>query len=148
MDVFDAAYRVAHDFKPDGAVGLARIMGENPGTFLNRLNPNQETHELKLGQAVRMSVAARDRRICEAFADTLGAVVVPLPPKALVCDVDLLTLLLDRDSEQGRFAAELARALEDGRIDRREAEQLRVWALRSIVSLMGLVSRLEAMADD
>ncbi len=28
MDVFEAAYRVAHDFRPDGAVGLARRLVE------------------------------------------------------------------------------------------------------------------------
>ena len=42
MDVFEAAYRVAHDFRPDGAVGLARRLGKNPGTLLNKLNPHHQ----------------------------------------------------------------------------------------------------------
>lgn len=44
MDVLHAAYVVAHEFKPKGAVGLAAKLGVNPGTFLNRVNPEQETH--------------------------------------------------------------------------------------------------------
>ena len=61
-DVFDAAYRVAHDFKPDGAVGLARRLGKNPGTFLNKLNPHQETHHLTLGEAVLLPAVPRDTK--------------------------------------------------------------------------------------
>ncbi|MCB1889692.1 MAG: hypothetical protein KDH20_18945 [Rhodocyclaceae bacterium] len=61
---------------------------------------------------------------------------------------DLISLLLNRDEHEGRFADELARALEDGRIDSTEAERLRRWALAAVVSLVDLVARIEAMADD
>lgn len=42
----------------------------------------------------------------------------------------------------------MERALADGRITRREAAELRLWGLTAIQSLMDLVSRLEAMADE
>lgn len=104
MDVFEAAYRVAHDFKPDGAVGLARRLGKNPGTFLNKLNPHQDSHSLTIGEAVQISTATGDRRILEAFASTMGCGVFVLPDGGLACDMALIELLLARDQKIGAFS--------------------------------------------
>lgn len=148
MDVFEAAYRVAHDFEPNGAVGLARLMGKNPGTLLNKLNPHQETHLLSLADAVQMSTITGDRRVLEAFADTLGCGVFPLPRGGFACDAELIGLILQRDVKVGEFGRVLDRALADGRINRAEGRALRRWGLEVITAVMELVSRLEAMSDD
>lgn len=148
MDVFDAAYRVAHDFRPDGAAGLARKLGKNPGTFLNKLNPGQETHKLTLEEAVLVSTATGDRRILEAFAATLGCGVFELPAAGWACDSELISLLLRRDQKTGEFARVLDRALEDGRICRAEARELRLWGMRVVQTMVELVARLESMCHD
>lgn len=148
MDVFEAAYRVAHDFQPNGAVGLARLMGKNPGTLLNKLNPHQETHLLSLADAVQMSTITGDTRILQAFADTLGCAVFALPDGGFACDAELIGLILKRDQRNGEFARALDRALADGRISRAEARELRRWGLTVITSVMELISRLEGMSDD
>lgn len=92
MDVHDAAYRVAHDFLPDGAVGLARKLGKVPGTFLNQLNPHQETAKLGLGDAVAKQAAVDPRSLAvrdnlpEGSAVSLDGVPWPVAFAALFRD--------------------------------------------------------------
>lgn len=148
MDIFEAAYRLAHDYKPGGAVGLARVMGKNPGTLLNKLNPQQETHALSLADAVQLSTLTGDRRILEAFADTLGCAVFELPQGGFACDAELIGLILRRDVKVGEFGRALDRALADGRVSGAEARELRRWGLAVITAVMELIGRLEAMSDD
>jgi len=147
MDVFEAAYRVAHDFRPDGAVGIARRIGKNPGTFLNKLNPNQEMHHLTLGEAVAMSIAAADARIAQAFAYELGGAFVPLPPVTAASDLELLTLMLARDEKGGTFASTVARCLDDGRISPRDWKEIRTAGMAYLSAFMALMQRFEGMSD-
>lgn len=147
MDVFEAAYRVAHDFRPDGAVGLARNLGENPGTLLNKLNPHQETHHLTLGEAVAMSIASGDVRIAQAFAWEVGGAFVRLPPAAAASDLELLTLMLQRDEAGGRFAQTVEQCLEDGRISARDWQAIRDAGVTYVSAFMALMQRFEGMSD-
>lgn len=148
MDVFEAAYRVAHDFRPDGAVGLARRLGKNPGTLLNKLNPAQETSHITLEEAVLISTVTGDRRILEAFAATQRCGVFELPAAGFACDTELLTLVLRREQRAGEFARALDDALDDGHISRAEARELARWGAAVIQKWVELVKRLEAMAGD
>lgn len=145
MDIHDAAYRVAHDFRPDGAVGLARRLGRNSGTFLNQLNPHQETAKLGLGDAVAMSVAAGDRRIAEAFADTLGCLLVQKPALALVSDAALLDMVLTRDEYLGAFASVVRSALDGGAIDAFEMARIEEAANEVAAATLELVERLRGL---
>lgn len=147
MDVFEAAYRVAHDFRPDGAVGLARRLGKNPGTFLNKLNPHQETHHLTLGEAVAMSIAAADARIAQAFAWELGGAFVKLPPMQGASDMELLNLLLARDEKEGAFADTVMRCLDDGRISAKDWHDIRTAGMAYLGAFMALMQRFEGMSD-
>lgn len=148
MDVFEAAYRVAHDYRDGGAAGLARKMGVHSGTFLNELNQNQETHKLGLGTAVRMSTAADDTRILDAFADTMGRITLPAPPLTFPCDTELIALLLQRDRKAGEFARVIEAALADGRITRAEVPAIRVWGLQLIRAVTEIMVRMESAAHD
>ncbi|MDD2664406.1 MAG: phage regulatory CII family protein [Dechloromonas sp.] len=147
MDVLRAAYLVAHDFEPSGAVGLAKKMGVPVGTFLNELNPEQETHKLGLGRAVAMSVAAGDVRILHAFADTCGCVAFPKPNLSNVSDEALLDLFLARDEAIGRFAEVVRRALSDGSVSAAELEEIKETAYHSAASLLEIVARLKGLRD-
>lgn len=148
MDVFEAAYRVAHDYRPDGAVGLARRMGKNPGTLLNKLNPGQETHHLTLGEAVALSLAAGDTRVAEAFAFELGGVFIKLPAKGAASDLELLNLMLQRDERSGAFSRTVHRCLEDGHISRTDWTQIKAAGMAYLGAFMSLMQRFEGMSSD
>lgn len=147
MDVLRAAYLVAHDFKPDGLVGLARKMGIASGTLNNEVNPDQETHKLGLGRSVAMTVAAADFLILHAFADTCGHLAFPKPDLSCVSDAALLDLYLARDEAAGEFAAAVSAALADGCISKAELERIRERAYRHAASVLEIVERLEGLRD-
>jgi len=146
MDVHDAAYRVAHDYQPpQGAVALARKMGRNPGTFLNQLNPAQETAKLGLGDAVAMSIAADDYRILHAFADSCGFVAFPKPDLSRISDASLLEMILKRDRAEGEFAEVLARALDNGDVSAGEFVLIEKEAYESAAATLELVERIKGL---
>lgn len=146
MDVHDAAYRVAHDFEPDGAVGLAREMGVTPGTFLNQLNPNIENTGVSLGRAVAMTLAAGDFRILHAFANTCRHFAIPQPAHPHVSDQALLDLLLKRDAEMGDFAEAVAKSLEKGGVTAAEFAWIEREGYEAAAAILELVARLRWMA--
>lgn len=145
MDVHDAAYRVAHDFRPDGAVGLARKLGRNSGTFLNQLNPGQETSKLGLGDGPAISLAANDFRILHAFADTCGFVAVRKPDFSRVSDASLLEMVLARDVRLGAFASVVQSALADGAICPVEMARIEETAYDVAAATLELVERLRGL---
>lgn len=145
MDVHDAAYRVAHDFVPDGAVGLARKLGVNPGTLLNQLNPSQETAKLGIGQAVAMSAMSGDARILHAFADSIGYLALPKPDFSKVSDSSLLEILLMRDERQGNFASSISSALADGAISESEYKEIELAGYLAAAAALELVLRLKGL---
>lgn len=149
MDVHDAAYRVAHDYQPpQGAVGLTKRLGRNAGTFLNQLNPAQETAKLGLGDAVAMSIAADDYRILHAFADSCGYVAFKKPDFSRVSDASLLEMILKRDQAEGEFAQVLASALGNGQINASEFVQIQKEAYESAAATLELVERLKGLRRD
>lgn len=145
MDVFEAAYRVGHDFKPDGAVGLARKMGKNPGTFLNKLNTNTETHQLSLAEALAMSVVAGDSRIAEAFCWELGGFFVAKPECGGMSDLELLTLWLARERKSGGFAEVVDRCFAHGRISEKDWKEIEVAGVAYLGAFLELMYRFKAM---
>lgn len=144
MDVFEAAYRVAHDYK-GGAVALAGRLGKNPGTLLNKLNPHHETCVLSLSDAVAISVVTGDRRILEAFAAVLDCAVIALPDHETTSDAALLDLLLHKDSELGDFASALSDAIADGKVTAAEFSAMEREGLQAVAALLTLLSRLKGM---
>lgn len=145
MDVMHAAYLVAHEFQPNGATGLARKMGQPAGTFLNRVNPDQETHFLPLGLAVAMSISANDFRILHAFADTCGFVAFKKPDFSRVSDASLLEMMLKRDCAEGEFARVLADALENGQVSPAEFNDIEREGYEAAAALMELVERVRGL---
>lgn len=148
MDVMHAAFLVAHDFKPNGATGLARQMGVPAGTFLNRVNPEQETHTLPVGMAVAMSIAAQDFRILHAFADTCGFVAFKKPDLSNVSDASLLEMMLKRDRAEGDFAQVLAMSLENGQVSSEEVAEIEREAYEAAAAMLELVERIRGLVRD
>lgn len=147
MDVHDAAYRVAHDYKPDGAVGLARKLGRNPGTFLNQLNPGQESAKLSIGDALAMTLAANDFRILHAFAETCGFLAIPKPDYSKTSDSSLLEIILKRDIEEGEFARVVATSLDNGVITADEFKRIAEEGYQAAAAILELIERLKGLCD-
>lgn len=147
MDVFEAAYRVAHDFPQGGAVGLARKMGRNPGTLLNEVNPNQETHKLGLGDSVAMSVVADDTRIAQAFCWALNGFFVKKPAHCGASDIELLTLWLQRESRAGQFAAVVERCYADGEICAEDWKAIEAAGMQYVAAFLELMYRFKGLRD-
>lgn len=148
MNVFDAAYRVAHDFADRGAVGLAARIGKNAGTFLNEVSGSCETAKLGLGTAVAMSVAANDARILHAFADALGFVAVRRPVATdEASDAALLDLFLSMDIREGYFAAAVQSALADGRVSQEDLEDIQWQAYEAARAIYEVRDRLAGLVN-
>ena len=54
-------------------------MGDNPNTLNHKLNPNNESHRLSVGDAVRLQIAANRFDVLYAMASSLNHVCLPLP---------------------------------------------------------------------
>lgn len=147
MDVFQAAYRVAHDY-PGGAVKLAEMMGINAGTFLNRVNPAQEEHKLWLGDVVQMQVVSGDHRILHAMAGTLGEVCFTIPVLANVSDEALLELVCKIGAEGGDFYRVVNLGLNNQRFTRAHLAQIKQEGLEFIAAIAETMTRMEGLVDD
>ncbi|MFT3964107.1 phage regulatory CII family protein [Propionivibrio sp.] len=153
MDVFEAAYRVAHDYKggaanKGGAVRMAQDLGENPGTFLNRLNPEQETHKLWLATSVRMQVVSRDHRILHAMGATLGEVCFPVPDLSNVSDTALVELVCRIGDEGGDFYRAINAGLSGARFSRADYGRIRKEGQEYMAAIAETMARIEGLVDD
>jgi len=153
MDVFEAAYRTAHDYeggaaKKGGAVKLAIRMGQNPGTFLNRVNPEQETHKLWLGDAMLMQVVSGDHRILHAMAAALNEVCYPIPDLTDVSDQALIELICKIGTEGGHFYQVINAGLSEAKFTRAQFAEIRKEGLEYMAAIAETMARIEGLIDE
>ena len=72
-----AAARIICESKPHSIAAVAGMLGMSPKVLANKLNPHNDTHHLRLDEAVQISVATNDPAILFAFAERLGFVCMP-----------------------------------------------------------------------
>ena len=147
MDVFQAAYRVAHDYE-GGAVKLAEKMGQNPGTFLNRVNPETETHHLYVSTAVQMQVISGDHRILYAMGETLGECCFKVPDLKNVSDAALIELICKIGDEGGDFYKVINSGISEARFTRAAMEKIRTEGLEFIAAIAETMARIEGLIDE
>lgn len=145
MDVFEAAYRVAHDFE-GGATGLAQKLGRNAGTFLNKVNPAMDSHLLGLGETIEMQVVAKDYRILYAYAATLSHICIPAGDYTGDSDLGLLEAFAAMVAEQGDFARKLNVFMSGRSITQREFCELRREMFECFQAGLELLKRAEMLA--
>lgn len=119
----------------------------NPGTLLNEVNPNQETHKLGLGDAVAMTVAADDNRILEAFCWARDGFFVKRPADTGASDLELLTLFLNREQRSGRFAEVVERCYADGRISDLDWREIEAAGMAYTAAFLALMFRFKGMRE-
>ncbi len=146
MNVLDAAYAVAHDYE-GGCESLAPRIPMSSALLRNKVNPNNPANHLTLKEAVRLSVIARDPRIAQAFAAELGMVCIQMPSPDECADSDVIEFMAKSWETHGEVGAEVKRTFQDGRVERHEVRKVKDKAWSHIVTLLGLVGRIEGMAE-
>lgn len=122
MDVIDAAHSTVHNPKHGGSTALAARMGMSNTVLNSKVNPNTDTHHLRLDEALTIMEYTDDHSIIQAMAQRLGGVFCVVEAEAT--QASILMTALSTSARQGDVMAEMQKALEDGRIDCHERDAL------------------------
>ncbi|MEN9531932.1 MAG: hypothetical protein RIQ83_1156 [Pseudomonadota bacterium] len=134
-DVLVAAYLLGQSHNISE---MARLMGKGATVLANKLNPDCDSHHLNLGEAVAVTELTGDHRIVEAWAASLGKVLVDLPAGA-VSDDDLVEQVLLAQSVFGKLMQAIHDARADGVIDRMEHSQIEQVGTQVTEHVLGLI---------
>ncbi|MBN3848170.1 hypothetical protein G3N58_15215 [Paraburkholderia sp. Ac-20342] len=146
MNILDTAHAVAHDY-PGGCESLAPRIGMSAAVLRSKVNPNTDTHQLTLVNAVRVTEVANDDRILEAWARERGYLLHKVPGVEHCSDEAIVELMAQTWETNGDIGKEVNRTFADGRVQQHEVVRVkdRVWA--HMRKLFGLVGRIEGMAE-
>lgn len=141
MNVIDAAHKTVHNPKNGGSPALAARMGMSSTVLNSKVNPNCDTHHLRLDEALTIMDFTDDDSILNAMAQHRGGVF---------CKVDagefgsnLLMTVLSTGACQGAVVAEMHSALEDGVIDAAEHKALTAKIHAAMTTLQALQMQLD-----
>lgn len=124
MNVEDALYHVVHDY-PGGAPALAPRMGLNESVLSHMADPRDDRHGWPLKRFRQALTLTGDLRPLHALCAENGGVFVATGRYALISDRALLETVTQMSKEFGDVGAALHEMLSDGRIQRREYENLK-----------------------
>ncbi len=136
MNVIDAAHKTVHNDKHGGSIALAARMGMSSTVLNNKVNPNTDTHHLRLDEAITIMEYANDTSIIQAMAQRLGGVFCMVDGEAT--QASILMTALSTSACQGDIMSEMQKALEDGRIDCNERDALQTKIQDAMVALRTL----------
>lgn len=117
---------------------IARLMGKGATVLANKLNPDCDSHHLNLGEAVAVTELTGDHRIVEAWAASLGKMLVDMPAGA-VSDDDLVEQVLLAQAVFGKLMQAIHDARADGVIDRMEHGQIERIGTQAAEHVLGLI---------
>ncbi|WP_176314826.1 phage regulatory CII family protein [Burkholderia vietnamiensis] len=147
MNILDAAHSVALDY-PGGCESLAPRLGMSAQVLRNKVNTNNETHHLTLKNAVDMTEKTDDDRILETWARERGYALVKIPSPENCSDGEIVELMAKTWETNGEIGKEIIRTFEDNRVERHEVVRIQERTWKHFQVLLGLVSRIEGMAED
>ncbi|MBU9403541.1 phage regulatory CII family protein [Burkholderia multivorans] len=147
MNITDAAYAVVHDY-PGGSESLAPRLGLSGAMLRNKVNPNNDTHKLSLAEAARIADVTNDDRILEAWARERGYALVEIPSPENCSDGEIIELMAKTWETNGDIGKEIIRTFEDGRVEKHEVLRVKERTWKHFQMLLGLVSRIEGMAEE
>ena len=124
MNVNDAIYATVHDYQ-GGAPALAARLQMRTQVLINKTNPNNDTHFMRVDEAGKIMTFTGDLRILDALAQEQGCTVVAMPPVADVGNDELMFKQQELVEELCRLASKLRSSIQDdGHIDRGERADL------------------------
>lgn len=136
MDVIDAAHKTVHNPKHGGSTAIAARMGMSSTVLNNKVNPNTDTHHLRLDEAITIMEYTNDTSIIQAMAQRLGGVFCMVDGEAT--QAGIIMTALSTSACQGDIMSEMQKALEDGRIDCNERDALQTKIQDAMVALRTL----------
>ena len=136
MNVIDAAHKTVHNDKHGGSTAIAARMGMSSTVLNNKVNPNTDTHHLRLDEALTIMEYTNDTSIIQAMAQRLGGVFYKVDGEAT--QASILMTALSTSACQGDIMTEMQKALEDGRIDCKEHDTLQTTIQDAMVALRTL----------
>ncbi|MBN9475388.1 MAG: hypothetical protein ABS43_01700 [Bordetella sp. SCN 67-23] len=123
MSAFEnAAFNTVHDYSR-GAKALAEIVDIPYHVLLHKVNPNNETHQLSVRQAVKIMQATGDDRMLHAIAAELGMVLV-ITQMAEIDDRQMHQAMTQALGRFGEYLDTVSESLEDGRITATELRKI------------------------
>ena len=140
MDVIDAAHKTVHNPKHGGSTAIAARMGMSSTVLNNKVNPNTDTHHLRLDEALTIMEYTNDAGIIQAMAQRLGGVFYKVDGEAT--QASILMTALSTSACQGDIMTEMQKALEDGRIDCKEHDALQTTIQDAMVALRTLSAQI------
>ena len=140
MNVIDAAHKTVHNPKHGGAIALAARMGMSSTVLNNKVNPNTDTHHLRLDEALTIMEFTSDYSIIQSMAQQLGGEFTTSAGEST--QASILMSALSTSVCQGDIMAEIKSALEDGRIDLAEEEALQAVIQNAMVAMRTLSVQL------
>ena len=140
MNVIDAAHKTVHNDKHGGSTAIAARMGMSSTVLNNKVNPNTDTHHLRLDEAITIMEYTNDMSIIQAMAQRLGGVFCMVDGEAT--QASILMTALSTSACQGDVMSEMQQALEDGRIDCKEHDALQTKIQDAIVTLRTLAVQI------
>jgi len=134
-DVFFALHRSARR-SPGGISGIARKLGKREKTLLNKLDPNDDTHQPTLGEFVAILSVTGDLQPLQELAALFG---VSLSTRTRECDASVTQAVMHAMAEHGDVVRAVEQALRDGVI----SDEERAVILREIFELRRAMTILE-----
>lgn len=142
MNFKDAMHATVLDY-PGGADSLAPRMGiKSPQVLRSKVNPNIDTHHLRLDEAISMVVCSGDYRLMHAMASDMGG-VFSLLPTGDITEKNIFALIMQATAKHGDVCKEFHEAMEDGHVSPEEKKLMIVKVQNVISSLYTLKNLLE-----
>ncbi|MGP4716934.1 phage regulatory CII family protein [Psychrobacter sp. T6-6] len=137
MDAIDAAHKTVHNTQHGGSTAIAARMGMSSNVLNSKVNPNCDTHHLRLDEALAIMEFTGDHSIIQAMAHRLGGVYCEV--SSATKKDDLIMTALSASACQGDVMTELHQALEDGQIscDQRVALKAKIQTALSELQALG-----------
>lgn len=146
MNILDTVHSVAHDY-PGGCESLAPRIGMSAAVLRSKVNPNTDTHQFTLLNAVAVTDKANDDRILDAWARERGYVLVKIPETENCSDGAVLELMAKTWETNGDIGKEVNRTFADGRVEEHEVARIKDRIFSHMSTLFGLFGRIKGMAE-
>jgi len=146
MNLQDAFYQTVHSYE-GGCEVLAVRMNMSAAILRNKANPNTTTNLPSAKDLDDVVSLTRNPLLVHTFAANHGFVCVRVPDDVDASDMAVLEMVTKVWTTNGEVGAEVNKALADGRITRREIEQVRAAVKRAERALEEVAARLAGMAE-
>ena len=146
MNILDTLHAVAHGYK-GGCESLAPRIGMSAAVLRSKVNPNTETHQATLMNAVQITEMADDDRVLEAWARERGYALVKIPNVESCSDAAIVEMMGEAWSTHGDVGKEICKTLEDGRVEEKEVDRVEKSIFKHAQVLFNICARLRGMTE-